>query len=193
MNGGGAKVLSNIYLIVGPSGAGKSAITETLCERYGYKTVTSYTTRPKRAEDEVGHIFVTKAEFDALGEMCAYTKYNSYEYGVPASMVDECDLYVIDPAGVDYMREHYHGKKGIKVIGLRVDELTCRYRMVDRGDEPNKVFDRLFSDRKAFCNFSKKCDIMVNNGNGRFELACRKIHQYILTCENKGEVKPDER
>jgi guanylate kinase len=50
--------MQNIYLIVGRSGFGKDTVVDCLCERYGYKRIISYTTRPRRNEQDK-HIFVT--------------------------------------------------------------------------------------------------------------------------------------
>ena len=147
-------MLKNIYLIVGASGSGKTTLVEELERRYGYKAVQSYTTRPPRYDGETGHIFVSKEEFDSLGQMIAYTKYNGFEYGVNQAVVDSHDLYVIDPPGVQYMLEKYSGKKRIVVIGLPCDEIIRKYRMLNRGDSAEKVESRLTLDREVF-DFSR--------------------------------------
>lgn len=107
-----------IYLLAGPSGSGKSSVARKITEWYGFKEVWSYTERPPRYAGEPGHIFVTPEEFDAAGPMCAFTLYNGYRYGVPQSEIDSSLLYVIDPAGIEYMKNHYAGSKGITVIGI---------------------------------------------------------------------------
>ena len=58
-----------IVLIVGESGSGKSTICDELTKRYGLKQVESYTTRPRRSEDEDGHTFVSDEEFDKLEDI----------------------------------------------------------------------------------------------------------------------------
>lgn len=107
-----------IYLLAGPSGSGKSSVARKITEWYGFKEVWSYTERPPRYAGEPGHVFVTPEEFDAAGPMCAFTLYNGYRYGVPQSEIDSSLLYVIDPAGIEYMKNHYAGGKGIAVIGI---------------------------------------------------------------------------
>ena len=64
---------NTIYLIVGRSGSGKTTIAEELERKYGLKSIQSYTTRPKRSDNETGHIFVSDEEFDKLTDMVAYT------------------------------------------------------------------------------------------------------------------------
>ena len=131
--------MKNIYLIVGPSGSGKTMVANRLEEKYRLKQVLSYTERPPRFEGEGGHTFVTPEKFDKLKNLCAYTVFDGHRYGVPAEMVEVSDIYVIDPAGVAYMKEHYSGKKGVKVIGLFAAEEVCKRRMRARGDSKEAV------------------------------------------------------
>lgn len=142
--------MKNIYLIIGPSGSGKTTLTEALAKEHGLKTVWSYTTRPPRYEGEEGHIFVSDEEFDKLGEMCAYTEYNGYRYGVTSEIINQSDIYVIDPPGVEYMYDHYYGKKGMVPIFLDIDECVRARRMLDRGDNAKDVQKRILLDEKWF-------------------------------------------
>lgn len=142
--------MKNIYLIVGPSGSGKTMVANRLEEKYRLKQVLSYTERPPRFEGEGGHTFVTPEEFDKLENLCAYTVFDGHRYGVPAEMVEVSDIYVIDPAGVAYMKEHCSGKKGVKVIGLFAAEEVCKRRMRTRGDSKEAVSERVEHDRIAF-------------------------------------------
>lgn len=142
--------MKNIYCIVGPSGSGKTTVSKILERDYGMKLVESYTTRPPRYPDEEGHIFVSDEEFDALGEMCAYTEYDGYRYGVTPEVIDQNDIYVIDPYGVKYLNEHYHGDKGILSIRIGVDSDECLRRMIARGDSPENAYKRLAHDMEAF-------------------------------------------
>lgn len=113
--------MKNIYLIVGPSGSGKTMVANRLEEKYRLKQVLSYTERPPRFEGEGGHTFVTPEEFDKLKNLCAYTVFDGHRYGVPAEMVEVSDIYVIDPAGVAYMKEHYsYPRRGEKFrLGMK--------------------------------------------------------------------------
>lgn len=142
--------MKNIYLIVGPSGSGKTTLAENLARDHGLKVVNSYTTRPRRHPFEEGHIFVTDEQFDALGEMCAYTEYNGYRYGVTPNMIDENDIYVIDPPGVNYLLSHYQGSKRIVTIGLEISETVRALRMMKRGDSIDDILKRIEIDAKWF-------------------------------------------
>lgn len=155
--------MNNIYCIVGKSGSGKTTVANVLEKKFGFKQVCSYTTRLPRYKNEPGHFFVSKEDFDALGSLCAYTNFNNCEYGVPSSMVDECDIYVIDVAGVHYLQEHYTGGKGIKVIGLDSTEDELRRHMEARGDAKEKVNERIKHDREAFKGMKDVCDIIIQS------------------------------
>ena len=178
--------LKNIYLIVGPSGSGKTTIANELEKRYGLKVVESYTTRPPRYDGEKGHIFVSDEEFDALGPMCAYTEYDGYRYGVTDKIVDESDIYVIDPAGVKWMEEQYHGEKDLIVIRLLVDDKQRFFRMYARGDDDEKLNKRLLNDVNSFGPDAEKgitYDLWVTNND--FERCLKCIASFI---ENEEET-----
>lgn len=169
--------LKNIYLIAGPSGSGKSSIARSLTKQYGLKEVSSYTERPPRYEGESGHVFVTPEEFDAAGKMCAFTVYNGYRYGVPEQTVEDSDIYVIDPAGIKYMWEHYSGKKEIVVIGIYAPEEDRSARMLERGDDPANVEKRLDLDQKAFSDLPYMVDAWFSNRN--LEETVKAVYGYI--------------
>lgn len=155
--------MHNIYCFVGPSGSGKSAIVDSLSTEYGLVTVQSYTERPRRTVLERGHIFVSPEEFDRLEDLVAYTLYNGYRYGVPSQMIDDSDLYVIDPAGIEYLKHNYKGNKGIFVIGIDCPENLCKQRMLQRGDGEANANSRLEYDREAFKELYNICDVIITN------------------------------
>lgn len=175
--------MKNIYLLVGPSGAGKSSIARELSRRYGMKEVCSYTERPPRSKDEPGHIFVTPEQFDAAGEMSAYTVYNGYRYGVPQRMIDDSDLYVIDPAGVRYLTEHYRGCKGIVVIAVWIPAAERRKRMLMRGDPLDAVRSRLRTDLTVFSALPDMSDIMIRND--ALDVSVDAVKAYIDLVEQR--------
>lgn len=158
--------MKNIYLIIGRSGSGKTTLTEMLAKEHGLKTVWSYTTRPARYEGEEGHIFVSEDEFDCLGEMCAYTEYGGYRYGVTSEIIDNSDLYVIDPPGVLYLKDRYKGSKGLITVFLDISRDICRQRMEARGDNPEVVQKRLDMDEGWFdsSKFGFSIDLTIRDG-----------------------------
>lgn len=151
-----------IILLVGKSGSGKSSVANALNARYGLTSIESYTTRPPRFNGETGHIFVSKENFPLRSEWVAWTLFNGYEYCATKQQVDENDVYIIDPAGVEYFKDRYDGNKKPIVIYLSATEDTCRTHMIHRGDSPLDVADRLLNDKKEFANAEDIADYVVD-------------------------------
>lgn len=147
-----------IVLLVGASGSGKTTLAEKMERLYGWKSVISYTTRPKRFPDETGHIFVSDDQFDRLvkrDKIVAYTEYNGYRYCATAAQAAICQIYVIDIPGVLYFRQHYTGSKKILTVLIDLPEGIRRSRMQQRGDT-DTIGSRLETDRVKFSDEQKK-------------------------------------
>ena len=176
--------MKNLYLIVGASGSGKTTVANVLEEKYGYKQLQSYTTRPMRTENEISHTFVNDAFFDQLTDFIGYTSYGNYRYGATAEQANNADLYVIDPAGVEFLKNHYNGKS-VKVITITSPVHTRINRMEQRGDEFGKIMKRLLIDID-FRNFLG--DFNIDNGdNTKLSDLVKKILEYIIKCESETE------
>lgn len=189
--------MKSIYLIVGASGSGKTAITEKLEELYHLKSIQSYTTRPPRYDGETGHIFISNEEFDELTDMIAYTEFAGNRYCATSEQVENNDLYVIDPNGVDFFLKAYKGKKTPKIIYIDSD-LNVRYdRMVKRAEEKgdtfitavDKALSRIKTDVVEFYDYNHNkahVDFTVdNNKNDNLIQVVNKIYDYICDCEGR--------
>lgn len=181
--------MKNIYCFVGPSGSGKTTLANRLSELYGYSVVKSYTTRLPRYEGEDGYTFVTPEEFAALGEVHARAHYAGHDYGVTAELLDKNDLYVIEPSGVEFMRNEYAGGKGVVIIGLCVDPKTVEERMRLRGDSDEKIQERLENDAVAFESLYLMADKLVSTEDPVDDIA-EYVHGWISCVEN--DVKKHE-
>lgn len=142
-------MIKPIFLFIGKSASGKTTIAKLLEKKHGYTQVESYTTRQPRYENESGHIFVTKEEFEALGELAAYTYYNDNHYGATVQQVEECDIYVIDVSGIENLLQRYQNNdKPICVIYFDSTVHTRINRMIERHDACQQIVARLLEDEK---------------------------------------------
>jgi guanylate kinase len=143
----------------------------------------SYTTRPPRYDGENGYIFVSPEEFKALGEIYAPAHFDGYDYGVTAELINKNDLFIVEPDGARFMREQYHGSKGVVVIGLIVEPKTSELRMKLRGDKPEAIERRLNNDKELFDCIYQLTDKRVCAEDSVDEIA-EYLHEWISCVEN---------
>ena len=157
-----------LYLIVGRSGSGKTELTNVLAEHFNAKIVQSYTTREKREPNETGHIFATPKDYfkaKAQNLVVAETIFSGNYYWAQSDQIEECDLYVVDPKGVEDVRTAYENdiiNKKPFVIKLSVSRKEVAKRMKKRGDSPNSIQTRLLNDDHVFKDFYYDAKIDAN-------------------------------
>ena len=186
-----------IFLIVGCSGSGKTTITEQLEQKYELKSIQSYTTRKPRYDGETGHTFVSDEEFDELTDMVAYTEFAGNRYCATAEQVENNDLYIIDPKGVDFFMKSYKGSKTPKVIFISSD-MTTRYEtMKSRAEENGSEYmdavksslERITNDVVEFYDYihgQTQIDYTFkNNADDKLEDVVDRIYKYICSCESE--------
>lgn len=152
--------MKNLYLFVGPSGSGKSTAICKLHEMYGWPMIESYTNRPMRCPNEVGHIFVSKEEFEALPQKLALVYYHGYGYCVIPEQITDGGLYAIEPSGVEFFRNSPYSSK-IKVVGFPLNEDLYVKRMRDRGDTEESIEARVNGERELFKHVAGISDIYL--------------------------------
>lgn len=161
----------NLYCIIGASGSGKTAVSELLHLKYRRRILTSYTTRPKRHENDTDHIYITEQEYQELPDKVATAEINGYHYCATAEQVNNADYYVVDWDGFAELLEQYKGrKKGIYVFYLSCSEDIRKERMGWRGDQKNDIENRLNIDKTKFSdelyqNYSQYILKTINTGN----------------------------
>lgn len=176
-----------LLLLVGPSGSGKTTIANKLEKDYGLKQIRSYTTRPKRNENEDSHIFITEEDFMILKNLMAYTEYNGYRYGATLQQVEDCDIYVVDVPGVRTLVKNYSGDKKIIAVCLKVDEQIALDRMEQRGDSMFQRYQRLKTDDKEFDGYiahvayeiGAPYTYIINNNSNNIDNVVYDIHDII--------------
>ena len=158
-----------IVLIVGKSGSGKSEICNYLKSTYGIKELKSYTTRPCRGVGDNSHTFISDEEFDELVDMCAYTEYNGYRYCATDRQVEESDIYIIDPAGIEYFYKTYNGSKIPMVVYISAYELVRRNRMCFRGNSIAEANERIELDRNVFKGIDDVATYVYHNNDDNMD------------------------
>lgn len=194
--------MKNLYLIVGESGTGKDTIVNALCDKYGYKRLVSYTTRPRRLDsktDEKSHIFVDTSAYETDKErdiIAAETVYDGHYYWATKQQIETSDLYIVDLQGIDSIRERCIGRP-IVVIGIVSDRNTRIERMSKRGNSRSEIDKRLSFDDRAFKDLSLYMDNCVYNGRNasnqqkQIDDLVEEVQAIILQHEKENRHIPD--
>ena len=123
--------------------------------------------------------------------------FDKYDISITAEQVEDNDLYIIDPKGVDFFMKAYKGSKTPKIIFIS-SNLTTRYeRMVGRAETKGKSHQeaiessltRIVNDAEEFYDYIQgqawvdyACK---NNSNDKLEDIVDKIFDYISSCESE--------
>jgi guanylate kinase len=155
-------------ILFGRSGTGK----DYLVDSFGLKKVRSYTTREKRfnelqlPEHELTHTFVTREKFGELEKsqkFIAKAELFGNLYGATTHMVEESDVYIIDPDAV-WQLYLFYGKNfydKFQVVNVRAKYWTRYDNMMKREDTSTvkkwwqarkRVLDRMKRDNDLFKN-----------------------------------------
>lgn len=175
-------------LIIGRTASGKSTLSNEL-KKLNLKELQSYTTRPRRHENEQGHIFITQDEADELIDRIAETKINGYEYFATRSMYDECDFYVIDPKGYFDLKQNTDDNFHViyitadRVSRKRASKLRGDKNFCDRDKSENKMFNKFENDLKDIQGNGDTFTLLVNTYEEDYLKAIAKKIKYLY--ENK--------
>lgn len=136
-----------LYFVIGMGGSGKDTFVDIACDTYGMTKVKSYTTRPRRSEDEDTHYFVTENDFWKKG-CVTHFHMNGYDYGATMEQLNEADFYVVDPFTAFALPKKL--ERACKVILLDTSLSTRIMRMISRGDSQKAIGKRIQEDVKFF-------------------------------------------
>lgn len=158
--------------IIGNTGVGKDTITNILIEKYNYKKIVTYTTRPKRQNeiDDVTYHFISDEKFDDMlknNEFAEYTTYKTvhglWRYGTKLTDCNDDDsIIIINPDGLVKLLE-----KNINIDSflIRVDEYSTRIKLIERGDNIDEINRRIREDYEKFHKIENYVNhIMYNIG-----------------------------
>lgn len=165
-----------LFIIVGKTSTGKDTVCNYMKQKYGVKQVISYSTREMRSYEKNGvqHYFVSNQEMDELekhDDLLAWTKFpkTGIRYCATLSSIGDAETaaYILNPDGVNWMREHADNLNAeIIIIYMNLSEEAIRQRARLRGDDPEKIEERLSSESEEFDKFydSGAFDFEVDSG-----------------------------
>lgn len=151
-------MINKMLCILGRSGAGKDTLAMQLEKEYGLSRVISYTTRPRRKGETGTHIFVTKEQADNLTDRAAETQIGEYEYFTTRDQINSCNIYVIDPNGLDQLTKKFDDRIFLAVY-VASDPAEARKHAIIRGgsDAEGAIFDkRRAAEEEQFTRFEKE-------------------------------------
>ena len=147
---------------MGRTAGGKDTLANKLCERTGLRQVISYTTRERRVNEGDTHIFITDEEYQTLedsGRIAAFTKIGPYKYCCTIEQLYDNDVYVIDPEGVQHLRElNLPNLKLITVYVNTPDDIRKDRALNKRGDDRLTFMKRDMAERDQFRTMLRNAD-----------------------------------
>ena len=150
-----------VFLFIGRTASGKSSLARYICETLGLRQVKSITTRLPRKDEITGyedHYFVSESEFDEIKfkeGFVAYTEINGIKYGTTYNEIVNSDIYVIDPNGAKYLKEHCKDEfKFIEIYFSSPFELA-KDRFLKRDGSEEEFYSRYNSEDEQFTKYEE--------------------------------------
>ena len=185
-----------LLCLMGRTASGKDTLANKLCERTGLKQVISYTTRERRKNEGNTHIFISDAEYQALedsGRIAAFTQIGSHKYCCTIEQLYENDIYVIDPIGVQHLRELNLPNLKLVTIFINVPDDVRKDRALNKRKDDRRAFaQRDFAERDQFRAMLRNADFDYSITNLEWPKAYSML-RWLATIEgvwkNKEEVE----
>lgn len=151
-----------LICLMGKTASGKDSLANKLCERTGLRQVISYTTRERRVNEGDTHIFISEEEYQALeasGQIAAFTQIGPYKYCCTINQLYENDVYVIDPVGVQHLRElNLPNLRLVTVYVNTPDDVRKNRALNQRGDDRLVFAKRDMAERDQFRAMLRNAD-----------------------------------
>lgn len=175
-----------LITVAGRNSAGKSLIAKKVAEALGLNVVKSYATRKPRPEElqkgleNCDHIFVSDEEYDKLENITAETEINGARYCTTQEILDNSDIYVIDPKGIKDLKERCGSRYKLLQFYIYADADKRAARFVARGESKAKFEAREQSEDEQFLDYenSHGWDIIIYN-NWDIDTAVKTMLGYV--------------
>lgn len=181
-----------VFLIIGRTASGKTSMCKEMETRLGLHTLMSYTDRPMRETEKKGrcdHTFVTKEEADMLlkdtSKVIAYTTSieDGYRRFATIDQLQNADLYIIDPNGVDTLKlckNPVLGNMEFVEIYVRVPYQKAKENAKRRKHTESDFTTRYEQESKQFAEYEKRQAFRYHILNDTtLEDACDKLERII--------------
>ncbi len=179
-----------IIILSAPSGCGKSSIAKKLLETDAnlVLSISATTRQPRPGEIDGEHyLFKTKNDFKKIHYLESAEIYGNF-YGSPREFVEKKllegrdVLFDIDFQGA-YQIIKTAKAKVVSIFILPPDMETLRKRMIDRGQDEQKVIEVRLKKAQSEMQQAKNYDYTVINDN--FDQAVQEIQTIILSQRSK--------
>lgn len=175
-----------LITVAGRNSAGKSLIAKKVAEALGLNVVKSYATRKPRPEElqkgleNCDHLFVSDEEYDKLENITAETEINGARYCTTQEILDNSDIYVIDPKGIKDLKERCGSRYKLLQFYIYADADKRAARFVARGETKAKFEAREQSEDEQFNDYenSHGWDIIIYN-NWDIDTAVKTMLGYV--------------
>lgn len=180
---------------MGRSASGKTSLVREYCKATGKSFVKSYTTRPKREDDDdvmPDHIFISDDQVGKYSkEMIAYTEIGDYKYFATISQIMSSDFYIIDPIGLFTLHKLINQcnlELELVPIYINCDKQTMADRAYTRGQDMNAWYKRYYDENHQFASYERgiaknPVNYFVVNNNGFFAKALSDFSHIVKKFE----------
>lgn len=141
-----------LLLVLGRTASGKDSLVCKLCERTKLKSITSYTTRPRRENEGDTHIFTTEDVYEQMqteGRVAAYTEIAGYHYWTTVDQLYDNDVYIIDYRGVQTLRELNLPNLRFVTVFVNTPDKVREERALNQRKDDRFVFRKRSLDESA--------------------------------------------
>lgn len=161
-----------MLIIMGKSASGKNTVRDILVEKYGFRPIITYTSRPMR-EGEVSDVtyhYISENDFLQKIESGFFAEWKKYDvdgevwyYGTSKKDLENADENTVIILTPDGIRNILNTGITTTVIYLYSNLSTIKMRLQVRKDKNDKAEERIKRDLKDFKNAEVLADRIIYN------------------------------